>query len=194
MKIALKNLKPNPFRNFDLYPIFPEWINQLKDSINQTGYWNGFCVREFKGEYQLAYGHHRLEAAKRVYGEDYEIEVELEEMTDYMMRARMFRENVRNDVQDSAVILHDIEVAKKFPSDWESAPIGAGKRDKHHPTLSKLSNFIGRDLRTVERVYYSLKTEKKDGLTPNEMNRIAPRSPQTNNQGSQRGKYRAKNG
>jgi hypothetical protein len=32
----------------------------------------------------------------------------------------MLRENVRNEIQDSAVIVHDIEVAKKFPSDWKT--------------------------------------------------------------------------
>lgn len=176
MKIALKDLKPNPFRNFDLYPIFPEWIEQLKDSIKQTGYWNGFCVREHNGEYQIAYGHHRLEAAKQVYGESYEIDVEPEEMTDSMMRARMFRENVRNEAQDSAVILHDIEVAKKFPSDWKGLPMGnhVGEIWKSKPwrqSIYKIAIFIGRGPHSVQRVYQASKE-----LSSNELSDIRPRT------------------
>ena len=87
-------------------------------------------------------------------------------MSDAMMRQRMFRENVRNEAQDSAVILHDIEIAKKFPSDWENISL-SGSVDPHHATASKIGQFIGRNSVTVRRVIYASKE-----LTPKELEEI----------------------
>jgi len=174
MKIALKDLKPNPFRNFDLYPIFPEWIEQLKDSIAHTGYWNGFLAREKDGQYEIPYGHHRKQALEELHGTDYQVEVQIEDMSDNLMRQRMFRENIRNKVQDSAVMLHDIQTAMKYPSDWEKSPVHSGAKGKS-ATLGKIATFLGREYSGIESVYYALKTEKRDGLTASEMQNVNPR-------------------
>lgn len=178
MKLQVGKLKPNPFRDFNLYPIFPEWVEQLKDSIAQTGYWNGFVAREKDGEYELAFGHHRKQAIVELFGLEREVEVNVEEMPDYLMRQRMFRENVRNEAQDSAVILHDIEVAKKFREDWKNRPIGRQIADywrrSTNVEIFKISQFIGRDPRSIERVWYAYKTEKREGLTVSELSGITP--------------------
>jgi len=65
MKVALKNVLPNPFRDMDRYPIHPQKILQLKASINSTGFWDNVVAREAgNGKIELAYGHHRLTALK----------------------------------------------------------------------------------------------------------------------------------
>jgi hypothetical protein len=65
MKIALKDIKPNPYRNLTLYPLLTPTLDQLVASIEKSGFWDNVVVRKAKGEYELAYGHHRLEAAKQ---------------------------------------------------------------------------------------------------------------------------------
>ena len=66
MKIELKSLQDNPFRNFKVDPIDPEVVKSLKESIkdNPAGFWGGIVARRTKNNgIQLAFGHHRVKAA-----------------------------------------------------------------------------------------------------------------------------------
>lgn len=65
MKVKLKNVMANPFRDMDRYPIHPQKILQLKASINSTGFWDNVVARQSpdtNGKIELAYGHHRWTA------------------------------------------------------------------------------------------------------------------------------------
>lgn len=65
-KISIKDVGPNPHRNPEPCPLDKGKITLLRASINETGFWEGIMVRPHptkKGKFQLAYGHHRLEAA-----------------------------------------------------------------------------------------------------------------------------------
>ena len=64
MILKLKAVKPNPYRDFNLNPLNDAKINELVGSIQDTGFWDNIAARKNKaGEYELAYGHHRLFAA-----------------------------------------------------------------------------------------------------------------------------------
>jgi len=66
MILNLKSIKNNPFRDLGTNPLMEEKITELKASINLTGFWENIVVRKNKqGSYELAYGHHRLQAAIR---------------------------------------------------------------------------------------------------------------------------------
>lgn len=66
MKLKLKDILPNPYRDLKLNPLDEEKITSLIDSINATGFWENVVVRKnTDGNYELAYGHNRLEAAIR---------------------------------------------------------------------------------------------------------------------------------
>jgi hypothetical protein len=65
MLIKLADILSNPFRDLDRNPLVPAKVEELRASIRQTGYWDNVVVRKnADGRYELAYGHHRLEAAK----------------------------------------------------------------------------------------------------------------------------------
>ncbi|MBA7560366.1 hypothetical protein ES695_18045 [Candidatus Atribacteria bacterium 1244-E10-H5-B2] len=49
MKIQIKDLRPNPFRDMDNYPINEEKVQSLTNSINQTGFWDNILVRPKPG-------------------------------------------------------------------------------------------------------------------------------------------------
>ena len=65
MKLKLKDVYPNPFRDFKGNPLIEAKLKELVNSIEISGYWDN-CVATLRdGKYCLAYGHHRWEAAKR---------------------------------------------------------------------------------------------------------------------------------
>jgi hypothetical protein len=67
MRLELKKIEPNPFRDFTIDPIDDGVVEQLKHSIkdNPAGFWGGLVCRkaEANGHYELAFGHHRVRAA-----------------------------------------------------------------------------------------------------------------------------------
>ena len=70
IKIEVPKIKPNPFKRFISGGKLNEaTIQKLIEGYKQTQFHENLCARENKkGEIELIYGHHRLEAVKRVYG------------------------------------------------------------------------------------------------------------------------------
>lgn len=102
MKIALKDVRPNPFRNLDSYPLNPAKVEELVASIKATdaGFWDNILVRRVGDIYELAYGHHRLEAAKRAGLEEANFIVK--KLSDADMLKVMILEN-QNDIERTPV-------------------------------------------------------------------------------------------
>jgi len=65
MKLKLKDVQNNPFRDLKGNPLIEAKIEELVNSIEISGYWDNCIAVKRGGKYCLAYGHHRLEAAKR---------------------------------------------------------------------------------------------------------------------------------
>jgi hypothetical protein len=114
MKVQIKNLKPNPYRDMENYPIKLDKIQHLSNSIKQTGFWDNVIARKSNGEIQIAYGHHRLEALKKVMKPTDEIEVPIKDLTDALMIQIMAKEN-DNDWQTCVAVTDEtVRVAKRF--------------------------------------------------------------------------------
>ena len=67
VNIKLSDIRPNPNRDLKFNPFNEEKIAALMASIGETGFWTNVIVRKSpdgKG-YEQAYGHHRIEAARR---------------------------------------------------------------------------------------------------------------------------------
>ena len=65
VKIKLSDVKPNPNRDLAFNPYNEEKIAALMASIGETGFWTNVIVREQGNSYEQAYGHHRIESARR---------------------------------------------------------------------------------------------------------------------------------
>src|SRR5512139_425501 len=67
--IPLRQLEANPYRHMERYVISEEKVAALQQSYRNSGFWDGSVQARphpTKDEkYQLAFGHHRLEAARR---------------------------------------------------------------------------------------------------------------------------------
>ena len=93
--IPISSLKPNPFRDLDRYPIDRFKIDNLTVSFETTGYWGNILARERGGAYEIAYGHHRLEALRRRYDPHQQVPIIVEPLTDEQMIKIMARENAQ---------------------------------------------------------------------------------------------------
>jgi len=124
MKIQIKNLKPNPYRDIKNYPYNQEKIQSLKDSINQTGFWDNILARQVNGSIQIAYGHHRLEALRQILKPEDYIDIPVKELSDALMIKIMANENMDEWKVLPKVIDETVRVTKKFlESHPEESPL-----------------------------------------------------------------------
>lgn len=112
MKILVKDLKPNPFRKIDKYPIDKEKVEELKNSINETEFWDNIIAREKNECFEIAYGHHRLEALKEL--EIKEVDIPVKDLDDAMMIKIMANENMDTWKTTTSVMLETVLTAKEY--------------------------------------------------------------------------------
>ena len=178
MKVKVKDLKPNPYRNMDKYPMDPFKIEALKNSIKETDFWDNILLRRKNGELQIAYGHHRLRALKELKIE--EIDVPVKELDDATMIRIMANENMDDWKMIPAVINETVKATRDFLNtelakydSWENiksanksisslfdsqASFGAGKKGVGQTTILK---FLGKNWKqhTIQSALNTLDAE-----------------------------------
>ena len=112
MKIKVKDLRPNPYRDLEKYEIDSCKVDALVTSIEETSFWDNIVVRKAGDVYQIAYGHSRLEAIKKVGLK--EVDVPVRELDDAMMIKIMANENLDEWKLDPVVINESVRVARDF--------------------------------------------------------------------------------
>jgi hypothetical protein len=90
--VPIADIRPNPFRYITDYPLSETKIVELAESIQDTGFWTNVCARPVNGHYEIAYGHHRIEAAKRANLKEVPLVID-PDMSDERAFAMMKREN-----------------------------------------------------------------------------------------------------
>lgn len=116
MKIKVRDVRPNPYRNIEHYPLNKEKIMTLTQSIERTGFWDNLVGRNVNGEIQIAYGHHRIEALRlaKGYGYDFEFELPIKNIDDATMIQIMANENMQEWGHSLAVTDETVKVAKEY--------------------------------------------------------------------------------
>lgn len=89
--IPLHLIRPNPFRDFELHPIDEAQVAKLKESIGADGFWVSVVARQVDEQYEIAFGHHRIEAARGL-GMD-TVPIEVRELSDWQMVRMLASEN-----------------------------------------------------------------------------------------------------
>lgn len=103
MLVAIKDIRPNPFRHLERYPIIKEKVETLRRSIRTTGFWNNVIGRQINGAVEIAYGHHRREALKLEFGPDHEVELQISDFSDADMLRIMANENMEEWHHNAAI-------------------------------------------------------------------------------------------
>lgn len=140
MKVKIKDLKPNPYRSIDTYPVDEPKVLTLMDSIKQTGFWDNILARQYNGEIQIAYGHHRLEALRRSMDPEDEVDIPVKDLDDSTMLKIMANENMGDWATTPTVIDQTVKVTKEF---LLSHPEIALKYGQVHKYSSTDENIIG---------------------------------------------------
>ena len=149
MKIALKDLGPNPFKKFiNEGKLDKEKIELLKESINKDGFWDNVLCRKKNDKYELAYGHHRIEAAKQILGENYEADIPCKDLSDESMLRILGNENTVANQSLTIYQIDQVKITQKFlaehpqiSSGWKSGQDkGHGQKPDDAVSISK---FLG---------------------------------------------------
>jgi hypothetical protein len=152
--IAVHQLRPNPFRRLDEYPIIREKVDALKESIAQTGFWGTIVGRPVGENVEIAFGHHRLVALQE--GAIDRVEVIVKDLSNEQMLKMMARENMEEWGTSAWVELETIravieaygkgEIAlPKIPSKANESKLRYACQDSgtHPYTESTVAEFLG---------------------------------------------------
>lgn len=112
-KVPIAAIDPNPFRQLHEYPYVERKVEALQRSIDAVGLWEGVIARKDGNRYQLAFGHHRVEAARRV-GLDEVAVIVRDDLDEEKMLQFMGRENGEDYNADFLSLLETWEAAVKF--------------------------------------------------------------------------------
>lgn len=145
MRIKVKNLLPNPFRNIDAYPIDREKIRQLRNSIRETSFWDNILARPApkNGRYEIAYGHHRLLAIKEELGEQTIVDIPVRDLSDEVMLRIMANENMQEWTTDWRIIVETVRETRNFLKKNPSLAKKYGAYEK--VGKQAISRFLGKN-------------------------------------------------
>ena len=125
-RVKLGEIRPNRFRDLARWPVERSVIEGLKQSINETGFWNNLqAIRNERDEVELRFGHHRWTAGLELFGPDYEVAVEMVPFQgEWSLLRALHMENAvnRNKVMHTHEVVAqltrwwDDEVFEKYPS------------------------------------------------------------------------------
>lgn len=173
-------IRPNPFRAIERYPLQDQKIKALRESIRATSFWDNLVARMGDdGKPEIAYGHHRLEAVRQELGSDAEVWLIIrDDMSDTQMLKIMLRENMEewqtNALLDQASVRAVVDAyaddkiqlrppeSKARKDRLRHAPsfrqgYVAGTDRQHHPyTAATLASFLGWDRTKAETTLAAL--------------------------------------
>lgn len=133
MKIALRDLRANPYRRIDHYPMQHEKIDGLIESIKTTEFWDNIVVRKStfkKGEFEIAYGHHRLAALRKTFRPEHEVDLPVRKISDERMLQIMARENSDTWKADASVMAETVHAALEAFAGGETPHLKGSRKGK----------------------------------------------------------------
>lgn len=158
MKIKISEIEENPFRK-ELGPHNEEQIAKITESYQTSDYGSNmrFEVRKnVENDYELVYGHHRLLALRRYYGDDLEVEIIIRNYKDVQMLRELLRENlIKSD--DWQLKMRSLVLMKKYYYLFQT----------EKPTTRDMIHYISKDVKlmsdeeakTLLRIYENLAPE-----------------------------------
>ena len=101
MKLKLSELNPNPFKKeINKGKLNEEVIHRIKANIKELGLMGSIPIFKKDNKYYLINGHHRVEALKRVFGKEYEVEVVKHNYNEEQILRGMVVENLTQRAND----------------------------------------------------------------------------------------------
>lgn len=143
MKIKLKDLNPNPFKQkINGGKLNQEKIEKLKESIKSDGFWAGIMCRQTDSGYQIPFGHHRVESAKQVLGKDYVVDIPILELSDEQMVRMLANENSMQNEEFAIYQVDTVVMARDFLQSDDSV-VSSKKTHKETIGAREIAKFLG---------------------------------------------------
>jgi len=115
-QVPLHLIDPNPFRDFDLHPIDETQVARLRASIDAGKFWASVVARQVGKRFQLAFGHHRIAAARLAQLE--EVALDVQPLTDWDMVLMLTSENATQRGTTAAASLDSVAaISRKLAQD-----------------------------------------------------------------------------
>jgi len=153
-QIPLDLIDSNPFRDFDLHPIDDVQVEKLKASIGADGFWASVTARSVGDRYQLAFGHHRIEAARRVQLPD--VPIDVRDLTDWQMVRLLASENATQRGTTAAASLDAVAAICRMVIADLTSPVeistGSLSNDQSEAVLGNLRRGEGPGWRCIQAV------------------------------------------
>lgn len=112
VQVKLADIDPNPHRDLVKYPFIERKVEALVRSIEAVGLWEGIIGRRVGNRFQMAFGTHRGEAARRA--KVSEIPLIVRDLSDVQMLQFMGRENLEDYNAEFLIMLETWEAGIKF--------------------------------------------------------------------------------
>ena len=126
-----------PYRDLVTYPWIETKIEALMRSIKEVGFWEGVIARKNGDKFQVAFGHHRLEAARRL--KLTTVPLVIRGISDKEMLQFMGRENGEDYHTDFLVMLATWESAIRY--EVENLP--PDRRQKIENVTINMAKLLG---------------------------------------------------
>ena len=111
-QISIQSIDCNPFRKIGNYPYVERKLDALARSIKDVGMWEGVIARSDGNRVQIAFGHHRIEAARRMGLAS--VPIIMRDLDDESMLKFMGRENGEDYNSDFLCLLETWEAAASY--------------------------------------------------------------------------------
>lgn len=184
MKLKIDQIRPNPFKkHIRKGEISQQRVDILKESIDHGTLPEHFFVRKKNNDFELTFGHHRLEALKQMKGPNYFVEATIVEFTDEQMLIDLVRENVTqrdtdyHDTSEGIVLARnwlrsnetDVKQFNSHLSDGRKAPLQNLPVDDSYRSIA---NFLSKNGKAVSYVTVKNYLDVRDKLAPDLFNKV----------------------
>ena len=114
LSVPIDVIDANPFRLLAHYPYNEHKLETLQRSIADVGLWEGVIARHKENRYEIAFGHHRIEAARR--SGLAKVMLIVRDLNDEQMLQFMGRENMEEYNAEFILMLETWEATHRFLS------------------------------------------------------------------------------
>lgn len=149
MQLKVRHIKPNPFKKeIGGGKLNEEQIEKIKANLKELGFMGSLTVFKRDEKHYLVSGHHRLQACKEVFGDDYEIDVDVKEYNDEQILRGMVVENLTQRSGEFKEETANVLVVRKYLlscKDLYNLPKGRRTDLGEHIGSRQIAEWISKD-------------------------------------------------
>ena len=166
MKIKIKELNPNPFKKeISKGRLNREQINKIKSNISELGFFGSLPIFKKGDKYHLIAGHHRLQALKEVYGNDHQVNVEVENYNQEQIFKAMVIENISQRGNEFMELNENIVAIENHLNKNKEILIALRESRKADSPMSRLTGSKEFEKATASDISYWIDKKKEDVIS-----------------------------